>query len=579
MSMKINENCNSDQQRLRIKQLKKNAERIKKEGKMPKVYDIMKKTKEDWGSEPSGTEKSICESCKKEFKQDYHGERNMYSNYKSCLNCRRKKRFKEEKGEIDNKTIISKAQIEYEPYDFQVEMHNAFETHRFLFLCAGNRLGKDFFTVMAGIQYTADILNEKRYMNDPTFIPAYRWWLIAPTEDMAKETVWLILKQYFPKNWIKKISDAEMTIETYGGGLIECKSAYDPDKLVGVALDLVTITEAARIANLKTVYGHLAARLVSAKRGRSKDRPTGKNFGVGKMIVNSSPIGKGEFYELYKYGVPGSETHNPQAISFQFPWTANPDNADYAKMEQKTKYGIRTNEEILIAQIGLKAYQQNYLGMFITAEGAVFGDYFENCLVHLDGSQLNLSKKEKKEYLKKWQEVIPHRKYRVSWDISMGGSSDSPVALIRDMEDGKIVMLIDMTGKGYDQQYDEVAFWCKKYNNAECVYSLTGHTPVKGQLEKRGVWEKPTDEQGGRKQAYVQKLELAVQNGALKVLVDGTEKADTLVRQMNDYSKKGNKYGNLQEKHDDWVSAMYLNFYDYEVETESVSFIGLMGCV
>ena len=70
-------------------------------------------------------------------------------------------------------------------------------------------------------------------------------------------------------------------------------------------------------------------------------------------------------------------------------------------------------------------------------------------------------------------------------------------------------------------------------------------------------------EQASLKGKYIQSLVLAVQNKDLHILFDGSEAIKTLCAQMNDYKEKNGKYGNDEEPHDDFVSALYLNYYDY----------------
>ena len=66
-----------------------------------------------------------------------------------------------------------------------------------------------------------------------------------------------------PREIIVDISKTTQTIETINGGIIEVHSAYDPESLVAVGLDLVTITEAARIADMEDVWSNIEARLNS----------------------------------------------------------------------------------------------------------------------------------------------------------------------------------------------------------------------------------------------------------------------------------------------------------------------------
>lgn len=88
----------------------------------------------------------------------------------------------------------------------------------------------------------------------------------------------------------------------------------------------------------------------------------------------------------------------------------------------------------------------------------------------------------------------------------------------------------------------------------------------------KGVREIPLDEQGQNKAKYVQSLGLAVQNSAVQVLLDGSEDAQTLMYQMNDYTEKSGQYSNQEMDHDDYVSAMYAAYFDYSVIEQKMPF-------
>lgn len=437
--------------------------------------------------------------------------------------------------------------------------------------------GKDRYTTMEGILYFIECLNENRHLYRPDLEPSVYWWILAPTEKMAKQN-WREIKKYFPKPWVVAVSDSTLTMQTVGGGVIEVRSAYDPESLVGVGLDLVTITEAARIKDMQVVWANLEARLSSPGRGLERDK-NGKTYGMGKAIINSSPIGKNYFYEMWTWGQKGNSNYSSDWISYQLPWTCNPSNKELAETKIKTKYGEITYEQSLRRRLGDRLYRQNYLADFLASDGTVFKDFEEKCVVNVYDSQFNFNSPERKRYISEWQKPVPYRNYRASWDVATGSSHDIPAFLVRDMETNHIVKIVNLYGKNYDNQYDTIAYWCKYYNNAPCVYSLTGHTAVKGQLSKRGVYEIPTDEQGGRKTQYVQSLVFAVQNEDIKVLYDGTDEANDLIVQMKDYTEENGKFSNKEAEYDDFVSALYLNYYDYEMQVEKVPWIGMMGCV
>lgn len=426
---------------------------------------------------------------------------------------------------------------------------------------------------MTGIRYFAECLNENRHIDNPDMVPSVLWWQIAPTEKIARQN-WRELKKYMPKDWVVACSDSTYTMETICGGIIEVRSAYDPEGLVGVGLDLVTITEAARIADLQTVWANLEARLNSPGRGREKDR-NGKKYGCGKAIINSSPIGKNYFYDLYKFGQKTSDTYSSNWISYKLGWRENPFMNELADTIVQTKYGEMTYEEDLRRKIGPRLFKQNYEADFLAMDGSVFKDFEEKCVENL--FNMGLNKQQRNEYAKKWKDPIPYHAYRIGYDPATGSSSDTPALIIRDLNTNRIIMAVDLYGKNYDQQWDEIAYISKYYNYAPCAWLRTGHTAVENQLAKRGVIEIPLDEQGGKKAGYIQSLERAIQNGDLHALADGSETAQTFIDQMNDYSEHDGKYSNESEDHDDFVSACYAAYYDYTDATEKIFYCGLMG--
>ena len=450
------------------------------------------------------------------------------------------------------------------------------ESHEICANCTKNHnCGKDRMTIMTGIRYFAECLNENRHVDNPDMVPSVLWWQIAPTEKIAKQN-WRELKKYMPKDWIVACSDSTYTMETICGGIIEVRSAYDPESLVGVGLDLVTITEAARIADLQTVWANIEARLNSPGRGREKDR-NGKKYGCGKAIINSSPIGKNYFYDLYKFGQKNSDTYSSNWVSYKLGWRENPFMDELADTIVHTKFGDMTYEEDLRRKIGDRLFRQNYLADFLAMDGSVFKDFSEKCVKNL--FDMGLNKQQREEYAKKWKEPVPYHSYRIGYDPATGSSSDTPAVIVRDLNTNDLVALIDLYGKNYDRQWDEIAFVSKYYNYAPCAWLRTGHTAVENQLAKRGVIEIPLDEQGGKKAQLIQSLERAIQNGDLHVLNDGTETVQTFIMQMEDYSEHDGKYSNESQPHDDFVSACYAVYYDYTDATEKIFYCGLMGSI
>lgn len=555
-----------------IRQQKAKNKALKDKGEPQKVYNLIKEY--NHAEMPRGEAVSKCAKCGKEFEQIYSPDRNSYSSFKICQSCRSKvsneKMAKLQKKERE----INRATLPYTPFPWQEEAHAAFETHRFQVLDCGNRSGKDRYTIMAAIKYFVECLNENRIIDHPDMVPPVLWWQLAPTEKMAKQN-WRELCQYFPKEWVVAKSDSNFQMETVGGGIIEVRSGYDPDSLVGVGLDLVTITEAARFKDLGLAWANLEARLNSPGRGRAIDR-SGKKYGQGKAIINSSPIGKNEFYHLFCYGQKDHPDYSSLWWSKQLPWTCNPINDELAHTIVKTKYGEMTYEESLRRQIGDRTFRSNYLADFLAEDGSVFKKFEENCVVNPYAMDFN-DPGERKNFMTKWKEVDPYASYCGGYDPATGSSGDSPCFVIRNKDTNNIVRVFDLHGKNYEAQYDFIAEMCKMYNYAPLYWLRTGHTAVEGNFAKRGVTEMPLDEQGQNKQKLVQTLELVVENGDLHVLMDGSAEVQTLIYQMNDYTEKNGKYSNNEQPHDDFVSALYAAFSDYSVAEIQPVYSGLLG--
>lgn len=541
-----------------------------KKNSTPKVYDIIKKA-QNHTDPPKGSEYGKCKICGKTYKEILISEQNRYTNFHMCPSCRNQKANTKSK-EVE--TTI--ATLPFKPWPWQKKAGAEFETHQYQVIAAANRVGKDRYTTMTGIRYFSEILAENRHVDRPDLVPSVLWWIIAPTDKIALQN-WRELKQYMPKQWVVACSNDTMTMQTIGNGIIEVRSAYDPESLVGVGLDLATITEAARIKYLDIVWANVQARLMSPGRGRQKDKKPGNNFGVGKAIINSSPIGKGYFYEMYKFGKPSSDTYSSDWDSYQLTWRENPALNQKADEIVKTKYGEMTFEESLRIQIGERLFRQNYLADFLAMDGTVFKDFEDKCVTNL--YSLNLGKEKQTEYIRQWHEPIPYHTYRMGYDPATGSSADTPAVIVRDMDTNRIVQVVDLYGKNYDEQWDEIAYLSKRYNYAPCVWLRTGHTAIENQLAKRGVIEIPLDEQGGKKAQYIQSLERAIQNDDLHVLADGDKATQTFIFQMEDYTENKGKYANDKQEHDDFVSACYAVYYDYSVAEVKVAYCPLMGSV
>lgn len=121
---------------------KKEAQRRARNGQPTKITNLIKDYSDRMDEEPKGKPTGICKNCGKTFEQDFSEDRNAYSSWRTCPECRKKRaRKQEEKIDKKNSREVAVAKLPYTPYPWQVEAEEAFEKHRFIVLACGNRSG------------------------------------------------------------------------------------------------------------------------------------------------------------------------------------------------------------------------------------------------------------------------------------------------------------------------------------------------------------------------------------------------------------------------------------------------------
>lgn len=242
-----------------------------------------------------------------------------------------------------------KANFDYNPHPAQQQVHDS--EARFRVINHGVRAGGSRCAMMDGVESFIELLREDRpeYMQ-----PAVYWWLVAPSPLTAHQ-MWREIKHYVPSEITAEVSDEYKTIETIGGGLIEVKCGNNPDDLIGVGLDLVTVDCASHFSDLETAWGNIEARLNSPGRGA--------NGTGGKAIIVSSGKKSKYFKKMFDWGNPDVSIYDPDWESFTVTTWDNPGMAA-RRNEVNPRTGI-TFEEGLRRRIGTDTYREQYLAEFL----------------------------------------------------------------------------------------------------------------------------------------------------------------------------------------------------------------------
>lgn len=473
----------------------------------------------------AGKEYGICEQCGATFQQVYRPKYDNYTLFKKCGKCRLDKGRKE-------KGLAEKAIIEYTPHPGQQLVHNS--PARFKVISAGSRWGKDRCSVMEYVEKFASMLSESRSAD---MVPAVHGWIIAPNFTLARQ-VWRELRAYFPRKWVVNTWETDRMMQTVNDGIIEVRSADDPEMLVGVGLDIVLITEAARISRLDEVWTNIENRLMSPGRG-----PGGKG---GLALANSTPRGRNYFYDMYLFGQKDSPNYDPDWESFNFPSYDNP-HLNLKDKEYLERIKKRYPERI---------YRQEILAEFIAEGNSVF-PYADLCASYHGPT-----------------DPEPDRIYTIGYDPAR--SVDFSGVIIRD-DLGQVVYIRQWTGKPWTAQITEIAHLSRYYNNALVVIDKTGlGETLPEALEKHGVIVEPIHFTNLLKESMINHLAMLIEQKIISY-----PPHDTLINELKDYQYTVTKTGAIRysasssRRHDDLVTGMMLAFKDFNSIVDEVPWVGM----
>ena len=201
---------------------------------------------------------------------------------------------------------------------------------RFRVLVSGRRFGKTYLCITEMMKYATKV---KKTI-----------WYVAPTFKMAREIVWLKLKQMLSDfNWIESINETNLSIKIRNSGsIISLKGCENYDSLRGVGIDFLILDEFADIDE-KAWTEVLRASVADTQ---------------GDVLMCGSPKGFGNWsYRMYEKG-----KRESQWDSFQF---------------TTLQGGMVPAEEIEAAKqdVDIRTFRQEFEGTFENYAGAVYYNF------------------------------------------------------------------------------------------------------------------------------------------------------------------------------------------------------------
>ncbi len=180
---------------------------------------------------------------------------------------------------ISDKKLQEK--IDFTPHPGQVNVLKCNE--REIVIACGRRWGKSiiaaYLAVRTFLQGLSDIRNKKR--------SSIKIWVVAPSYELSRKVFNYVIQflTKYDKRYASFVNDRPFPqIKLSEQIWIQCKSATEPDSLIGEELDLLIIDEAAKIS--PRIYEF---QLVAALGPRK-----------GKVIMISTPFGQNWFYREFQ---------------------------------------------------------------------------------------------------------------------------------------------------------------------------------------------------------------------------------------------------------------------------------------
>jgi hypothetical protein len=338
------------------------------------------------------------------------------------------------------------------------------------------------------------------------------WW-IAPSYPQAT-LLWNDLKKLVKPLPVRiKESDRMITL-TKTGGIIQIKSADNPETLVGAGLDLAVLDEAALMSPV--VWQSSIRPALSDKRGRG--------------LFLFTPKGVGNYtYKLYGYGL---DPNFPQWSSHHYPTSANPhilpDEIEQARLDMPDRI-----------------YREMYLAEFISDSDGVFRGILEVCILT--------------------PQAEPAQGHRHVFGLDWGRTNDFTAISVFDVTAGQEVALDRFNQIGYAVQRDRIKALYEKWRPTVILAetnSIGG--PNIEALQADGLPVQGFDTTNASKEQIINSLTLAFErtsqgvDGGIFLLDDPVGISELQSYEAERLPSGKWRYGGKGSTHDDTVIARAL---------------------
>ena len=333
-------------------------------------------------------------------------------------------------------------------------------------------------------------------------LAGHRAWWVAPSYPVAM-VGWRMIKKLSANIPGVEIRQGDYIVEYPNGGEVRVRSADNPDSLRGEGLDLVVLDECAFMKQ---------ETWTEAIRPALSDRQ-------GKALFISTPKGRGWFWNLYQRGINGETGWE----SWQLPTISNP-----FIQASEIEAARRDLPEII--------FRQEYLAEFVDDQGGVFRRVQEAAVLDPKEPQAG-------------------RQYVAGVDVA--SSIDFTVVSVLDAESKEMVYLDRFNRVDYPVLIDRLESVYHRYHLTSMVVETNSiGRPVIDELATRGLNIVPFTTTSATKQAIIQSLQSAFENGSIFILNNPVLIGELLSFESTRAPSGSFRYSAPSGMHDDCVMSL-----------------------
>lgn len=368
------------------------------------------------------------------------------------------------------------------------------EWKREIVLAAGRRFGK---SILCAYLVLREILKPNRKV-----------WIVSVNYDLTQK-VFSYLLQFISKIFDNKSFKVHTRpfpkLTLPNGSWVECRSAENPNSLLGEELDLLIIDEAAMMPPL--IYDRYLLPTTTSRRGRT--------------VFISTPFGQNWFYHKYLECI-----EREDGSAFNFPSNTNP---TFPKEEWERMMQLMPEQ----------VFKQEHLASFLPDAAGVFRGVMsvvnDNCLKDAKAGEVYVA------------------------GVDLGKHNDFTVISIFDTSTNKLVYFDRFNKIDYPLQKARVIAAARRYNDAKIIIDSTGvGDPISDDIQREGLLVEDYKLTNKSKKNIIDKLSIYIEQKRITI-PNITEIINELQAFGYVMTDAGNvKYSAPQGLHDDIVISLAL---------------------